>query len=133
MGDCLIGGEESLAIKLLLRHGWDVIYEPSIRVKHRIHHERLTLPWMSKRAYWEGMTEIAIFRAMGETFPVRLAVPKLAAAAVILGGLFLCHPQSRFPYPCSHGGWCARRLGLHERIVVCSGEKSKSKRSGTAS
>ena len=88
IGDRLIGGEESLAISLLLRRGFEVIYEPSVAVRHRIHGERLTLPWISKRAYWEGVTEIALVQATGEHIPLRLAVPKLLASAIVFRGLF---------------------------------------------
>jgi glycosyltransferase involved in cell wall biosynthesis len=87
-GDQLIGGEESLAIKLLLRNGQEVFYDPSIKVKHRIHRDRLTVSWVSKRAYSEGVTEIAMLRAMGDSFPPRLGVSKLALSSLVLSGLF---------------------------------------------
>lgn len=80
IGDRLIGGEESLAIRLLLRAGQDVVYDPSIMVKHRIHKERLNLAWIKKRAYWEGVTEVAMIKATDEPFPFHLAVPKLLAS-----------------------------------------------------
>jgi len=88
VGDRLTGGEDTLAVRLLLRRGLEVIYEPSVRVKHRIHRERLTMPWIRKRAYWEGITEVAMIQATGEPFPRNLAVPKLAASSLLFGGLF---------------------------------------------
>ena len=88
IGDRLIGGEESLVIRLLLRAGFEVIYEPSVAVKHRIHAERLSISWIGKRAYWEGVTEVAMVKATGEHFPPNLAVSKLAASALIFHGLF---------------------------------------------
>jgi hypothetical protein len=89
IGDRLIGGEETLAVRLLLRAGLEVMYEPSVRVKHRIHRERLTLDWIRKRAYWEGVTETAMVNATGEPFPHNLAIPKLAASAVVFGASYL--------------------------------------------
>jgi len=88
IGDRLIGGEESLAIRLLLRTGQEVVYDPSIVVKHRIHSERLNLSWISKRAYWEGVTEVAMIKATDEPFPFHLAVPKLLASATACRVLF---------------------------------------------
>lgn len=94
IGDRLIGGEETLAVRLLLRSGFDVIYDPSVRVKHRIPRERLTLEWIRKRAYWEGVTLSAMLKATGEPIPRRLALPKLLASATIFGSLY---PFTRNP------------------------------------
>jgi glycosyltransferase involved in cell wall biosynthesis len=88
IGDRLTGGEDTLAVRLLLRRGLEVMYDPSVKVKHRIHRERLTLPWISKRAYWEGVTEIAMVKATGEPFPLHLAVPKLIASLIVFRSLF---------------------------------------------
>jgi len=88
IGDRLIGGEETLAVRLLLREGFEVMYEPSVRVTHRIHRERLTKEWISKRAYWEGVTETAMVKATGEPFPRNLSRPKLAASALLFGSLY---------------------------------------------
>ena len=82
INDRLIGGEETLAVRLLLRDGFDAMYEPSVRVRHRIHPERLTLDWIRRRAYWEGATETLMAEAMGEPFPRNLAMPKLVASAI---------------------------------------------------
>jgi glycosyltransferase involved in cell wall biosynthesis len=95
-GDRLIGGEESLVVRLLLQRGLDVIYEPSVRVKHRIHRERLTLDWIRRRAYWEGVTETAIATANGGPFPARLAIPKLAVSALVFGLLYALTRNSDF-------------------------------------
>ena len=88
IGDRLIGGEETLAVRLLLRNAYEVIYDPSVRVKHRIPLERLALPWIRKRAYWEGVTETVMITATGERFPPNLAVPKLAASAVVFSAAY---------------------------------------------
>lgn len=96
IGDRLIGGEETLAIRLLLRAGLEVVYDPSISVQHKIHLERLTLPWISKRAYWEGTTEIAMVKALAEQFPMRLALSKLAASLILFRGLFFATDNPDF-------------------------------------
>jgi len=88
IGDRLIGGEESLAVRLLLRRGLEVMYEPAVRVWHRIAHDRLTLDWIRRRAYWEGVTEVILGSAAGDPIPRRLAIPKLAASALVFGGLY---------------------------------------------
>ncbi len=88
IGDRLIGGEETLAVRLLLRQGFEVMYEPSVRVTHRIHRERLTHEWIQKRAYWEGVTETAMVKATGEPFPPNLSRPKLAVSALVFATLY---------------------------------------------
>lgn len=87
IGERLIGGEETLAVSLLLRSGQEVIYDPAVRVKHKIHAERLTSDWIRRRAYWEGVTEVAKVKALGERFPRNLALPKLAASASLFSAL----------------------------------------------
>ena len=87
-GNRLISGEESLVVRLLLRRGFEVMYEPSVKVRHRIHRERLTLEWIRQRAYWEGVTEVALVGAAGDGMPWRLAIPKLAASALLFGALY---------------------------------------------
>jgi glucosyl-dolichyl phosphate glucuronosyltransferase len=81
VGNRLTGGEETFAVKLLLRIGHEVIYDPSVKVQHRIHRERLTEAWINRRAYWEGVTEVAMVKATDDPFPWHLAAPKLAASA----------------------------------------------------
>ena len=94
IGQCLIGGEETLAVRLIVRSGLDVIYDPSVRVKHRIPRERLALEWIRKRAYWEGVTLAAMVKATGEAFPRSLGIPKLLASAALFGALY---PFTRNP------------------------------------
>jgi hypothetical protein len=96
VGDRLTGGEDTLAVRLLLRGGLEVMYEPSLKVKHRIHPQRLTEPWIRKRAFWEGVTQIAMIRATDEPFPWSLAIPKLAASAIVFGGLFFLRRNPDF-------------------------------------
>lgn len=88
VGDRLIGGEEILAVRLLLRCGLEVMYEPAVRVWHRIHGDRLTLDWIRRRAYWEGVTEVILRNAAGDPIPRRLAIPKLAASALVFRSLY---------------------------------------------
>jgi glycosyltransferase involved in cell wall biosynthesis len=96
IGDRLTGGEETLAVRLLLRAGFEAVYDPSVRVQHRISNERLTLAWIRKRAYWEGVTETAMIQVTGEPFPSRLAIPKLIASTLVFHLQFFAarHPNS---------------------------------------
>lgn len=94
IGGRLTGGEETLAVRLLVRGGYDVIYDPTVRVKHRIPRERLAVEWIRKRAYWEGVTLVAMLNATGEPVPRSLALPKLLASAAVFGSLY---PFTRNP------------------------------------
>jgi glycosyltransferase involved in cell wall biosynthesis len=88
IGDRLTGGEDTLAVRLLLRAGFEAFFDPSVRVQHRIHSDRLTLAWIRKRAFWEGVTEIAMIKATDDPYPLRLAIPKLFASATAFHALF---------------------------------------------
>lgn len=80
VGGRLIGGEECFVIKKLMNAGYEVIYEPSFGVQHRIHPDRLRRDWIARRAFWEGVTQVAILDALDEKLPLHLSPVKLAVS-----------------------------------------------------
>jgi glycosyltransferase involved in cell wall biosynthesis len=80
VGTRLIGGEESYVVQRLERDGLDARYDGSFGVQHRIEPARLSCDWLRRRAFWEGVTRIAVLRALGEPLPPSLWSPKLWAS-----------------------------------------------------
>ena len=80
VGGRLIGGEECFVIKKLLDRGHDVLYEPAFAVQHRIHPDRIQRAWIERRAFWEGVTQVAVVDALDEKLPLHLSPLKLAAS-----------------------------------------------------
>lgn len=69
IGKVLLGGEE---MKLHFQFS-DMGYAPkffgSIGVEHKVMPERLTMDWVRRRAFWEGITLVALFRKLGKPYP----------------------------------------------------------------
>jgi len=84
VGSRLIGGEESFVIERLQRDGLEARYDGAFRVEHCIEPERLTRAWLRRRAYWEGVTRVALHRALGEAPPRSLWLPKLLVSIPLL-------------------------------------------------
>lgn len=83
-GQKLIGGEESYVNSLVKRSGSDVVYSSSFAVDHWIESERLKVKWLKQRAFWEGVTIIALHKALREKIPSHLSPLKLALTIPIL-------------------------------------------------
>ena len=59
-GDSLEGKRSEEEVELVARirrRGHAVWYDPAIRVRHRIHADRLTRRWYFRRMYWQGYTD----------------------------------------------------------------------------
>jgi glycosyltransferase involved in cell wall biosynthesis len=80
VGGQLIGGEECYVIKRLLGAGHEVLYEPRFAVQHRIHPDRMRRAWIARRAFWEGVTQVAVLDALDEKLPLHLSPVKLVAS-----------------------------------------------------
>jgi len=57
------GGEE-VEFSLRVRHktGKHIVYNPQVRVKHKVYRYRLTAGFIAKRAYWEGYAKAMLNR-----------------------------------------------------------------------
>jgi glycosyltransferase involved in cell wall biosynthesis len=57
----LSGDETELSIRVRMKTGKYIIYNPNIRVQHRVNRYRLTPAFLASRGYWEGYTK-AMFK-----------------------------------------------------------------------
>ncbi len=56
IGAKLLGGEELLLQRRLVREGRCIYYEPAAGVPHHVHAERLDRGWFYRRFYWDGVS-----------------------------------------------------------------------------
>lgn len=56
----LLGGEEVFLVRRLAAAGWRIWHSDRIEVGHIIERVRLTREWARRRAYWEGITRVAV-------------------------------------------------------------------------
>ena len=83
-GHRLIGGEESYVSSVVTQSGSKATYSSSFAVDHWIEPERLKVQWLIERAYWEGVTRVALYRALQEKLPLHLTPLKLAFTIPLL-------------------------------------------------
>ena len=57
------GAEETeLSLRIKRKTGKRIIYNPQVRVKHKVYRYRLTASFIAKRAYWEGYAKAMLNR-----------------------------------------------------------------------
>jgi len=119
VGGRLIGGEESYVIRRLQRDGLEARYDGRFGVEHCIEPERLGRPWLRRRAYWEGVTRVAIHRALGEALPRALWRPKLLASIPMLWLLARLRPGNPdWDIRLAQARGSAWALGPHAGLLV---------------
>jgi GT2 family glycosyltransferase len=74
----LLGGEEIAVARGVAARGARVVFEPRLRVHHRIHVERLGTDWVRRRAHAEGELLWKCSRSATTTAKVVLSIPYLA-------------------------------------------------------
>lgn len=92
IGDKLLGGEETFVFASLKANGLEVRYDSRLHVEHRIPPDRIEKAWAERRAFWEGMTEVALQRALRQPTPVHLWTVKVLASAPVLALLHAIKP-----------------------------------------
>ncbi|NWG45610.1 MAG: glycosyltransferase family 2 protein [Alphaproteobacteria bacterium] len=92
-GTSLLSGEELELHHRLAAAGHGSWYCGSMGAFHKVSAERLTRDWVRRRAYWGGVTEVAMERIKGNGRPRHLNPVKLAASLpVLLAGSLLADP-----------------------------------------
>ena len=94
VGNRLISGDECLVTNRVLDAGWGAGFDPAFKVYHKISRERLKLSWILRRTFWEGVSEIRIFRSRGLPLPPHLRPIKLIISLPILLLLSIVHFQN---------------------------------------
>lgn len=93
VGQTLISGEESELIERLTARGLACRYSPRFGVRHKIAAERTALPWVRRRAYWEGVSQARIGRA-SRPWATWLRLPKLLASTLACTLLAVGSPRN---------------------------------------
>jgi glycosyltransferase involved in cell wall biosynthesis len=84
VGGNLISGDDCLVTKSVLDAGLEAGFDPAFKVYHKISRERLKISWILRRTFWEGVSEMRIFRSGGLPLPPHLRPIKLIASLPIL-------------------------------------------------
>jgi GT2 family glycosyltransferase len=94
VGNRLISGDECLVTYRALDAGWRAGFDPAFKVYHKISPERLKLSWILRRTFWEGVSEIRIFRSRDLPLPPHLRPIKLITSLPVLLLLSIVHFQN---------------------------------------
>ena len=65
IGTRLLSNEETVLQYRLLAAGYRIVYDGGLVVDHVIEPERLTRRWITRRAFWGGVSEVATARKVG--------------------------------------------------------------------
>jgi glycosyltransferase involved in cell wall biosynthesis len=84
VGASLVSGDDCLVTESVMEAGFSAGFNPAFKVHHKISPERLKMSWILRRTFWEGVSEIRIFRARGLPLPAHLRPIKLIASLPIL-------------------------------------------------
>jgi hypothetical protein len=57
----LVGDETEFSIRVIKETGKHILFNPKVRVKHKVYKYRVTPAFIARRAYWEGYTK-ALFK-----------------------------------------------------------------------
>jgi glucosyl-dolichyl phosphate glucuronosyltransferase len=87
VGGSLISGDDCHVTQSVLDAGLSAGFDPAFKIYHKISRERLKLSWILRRTFWEGVSEMRMFRSRGQPLPRHLRPLKLTASLPIL--LFL--------------------------------------------
>jgi glycosyltransferase involved in cell wall biosynthesis len=84
IGESLVSGADSHITQYVLNAGLGADFNPAFKVYHKINGNRLKLPWILKRTFWEGVSDIRIYRSHGLPLPPHLRPIKLFASLPVL-------------------------------------------------
>jgi len=84
VGSSLISGDEVHVTRSVLDAGFGAGFDPAFKVYHKISPERLKISWILRRTFWEGVSEIRIFRSRNLPLPPHLRPLKLVASLPVL-------------------------------------------------
>ncbi|HWF47327.1 MAG TPA: glycosyltransferase family 2 protein [Bryobacteraceae bacterium] len=88
----LMTGEESLLIEMMHSDGLKCAYAPALSVLHKVSSQRLTVEWVSQRAYWEGHVRYRVLHLTNRKLPWSLYPFKLRVSIYVLKLLLMLKP-----------------------------------------
>jgi glycosyltransferase involved in cell wall biosynthesis len=86
-GQSLLSGEEKMVQQRLVASGWRMWGSHRLRAGHKVNSERLTKKWITKRAYWDGISDQRI-RALNAQKPTISEVAGVLAKSVGLAAVY---------------------------------------------
>ena len=84
IGESLVSGADSHITKYVLDAGLGANFDPTFKIYHKISPQRLKLPWILRRTFWEGVSDVWIFRSHHLPLPPHLQPLKLLASLPVL-------------------------------------------------
>lgn len=87
IGNSLLSGEEKLPTHKLVEQGRRIWYSDRLKVGHKIHGDRLTRKWATRRAYWDGISDKRVERMLGKPDSAKQTA-SVALKMLALGALY---------------------------------------------
>lgn len=111
------GAEETeFSIRVRRKTGKRIIHNPQVKVKHKVYQYRLTMNFITKRAYWEGYAKAMLNHWY---HPIKSEAPVLSTEYELLRRiLFRCLPRmvtGLFRQPLT----AIRQLGVLVTVLTC--------------
>ena len=97
MGGSLLSAGDSHITTNLLDAGYDVWFDPSFAVYHKIPSKRLQLKWIVRRVFMEGVSNVRMRTSEGKPMPASLRSYKLALSIPALAFLSAIKPRRHEP------------------------------------
>jgi glucosyl-dolichyl phosphate glucuronosyltransferase len=93
LGSCLLGSEETDLLERIAQAGGKLIYEPTIKVGHRVPLDRLRRRWFWSRCYWGGRglaqslpdSQVSCYQAVRATWHVALMSARAVRTSLSCG------------------------------------------------
>ncbi len=79
VGERLLSSEESFVYLQIMKAGYKVFYDGGISVHHSIQANRLLPAWIMNRVYWQGISDAAMKRLLGQGISARLKALRMLA------------------------------------------------------
>jgi glycosyltransferase involved in cell wall biosynthesis len=95
-GRSLLSDEEKILTRTLRNQGAAILYDSRILVHHQIQTERLTVPWLLRRMYWQGVSHVRSSRILAEQAAIRREAPRRLAVLALLAPFALI--PARWPW-----------------------------------
>jgi glycosyltransferase involved in cell wall biosynthesis len=90
----LVSGEENLVIEMLETAGYKAFYTPDLKVRHKVAANRLTLEWVGRRAFAEGISIATINKILKRKRPLSQHPLKLHATLFAFGLMLMIRPNN---------------------------------------
>ena len=84
----LVGDETELSLRVRERTGKRILFNPQVKVSHRVYKYRVNSAFIARRAYWEGYTKAMFKRTCRQSGDTRLLSTEYGLLRRILTGLF---------------------------------------------